>query len=408
MARGFWTRPTEDSLYPPRRIQWVTSFVNIFSWSLGHLFVLMVSFAVQKLFILNRSHWFIFAFIFFGDRPEKVSSPHSQPRVEQANFQVGVGSHHEYLGAGWAPCVPQDHRTYQIAPNAGFHPIQRDSLPGQRGTGGCSPVSSSQHRPDDPGSCLCSLSPSCPLLPTSLSSNSCSWMQLLLACLAPFGVPEAWAQGTILFLLGPPLSSPALPSDSPGDLPFVHLLRLWPPALSFLRAFLQSRNQGSFLPPLLCESPAKVLPSPNTSSSFYLRSKSLPCKSPIYCPSRHPSLRGSQADDVTAPVSSWDTDRTPHYRRAPLWRSHPCPRRELTPTSALASRGLLSSAVPPPKYVPTLSPTVCISTIQTKAPATPPHAFLRAREHPEGSPANPPALSELLLMAAGSKDQTFC
>ena len=231
-------------------------------------------------------------------------------------------------------------------------------------------------------------------------------MQLPLACLAPFGVPEAWAQGTILFLLGPPLSSPALPSDSPGDLPFVHLLRLWPPVLSFLRAFLQSQNQGSFLPPLLCKSPAEVLPSPNTSSSFYLRSKSLPCKSPTYCPSRHPSLRGSQADDVTAPVSSRDTNRTPHYRRAPLWRSHPCPRRELIPTPALASRGLLSSAIPPPKYVPTLSPTVCTSTIQTKAPVTPPHAFLRAREHPEGSPANPPALSELLLMAAGSKDPT--
>ena len=58
-------RPTEDSLHPPRRILWVTSFANIFSWSLDHLFVLlMVSFAVQKLFILIRSHQFIFAFIF--------------------------------------------------------------------------------------------------------------------------------------------------------------------------------------------------------------------------------------------------------------------------------------------------------------------------------------------------------
>lgn len=54
-------------------------------------------------------------------------------------------------------------------------------------------------------------------------------MQLPLACLAPFGLPEAWAQGTILFPLGPPL-----PLDSTGELPFVHLLRLWPPELSFL------------------------------------------------------------------------------------------------------------------------------------------------------------------------------
>ena len=42
----------------------VTSFTNIFSQSVGCLFVLfMVSFAVQKLVSLNRSHFFIFAFI---------------------------------------------------------------------------------------------------------------------------------------------------------------------------------------------------------------------------------------------------------------------------------------------------------------------------------------------------------
>ena len=42
----------------------VTLFANIFSWSIGCLFVLfMVSFAVQKLISLIRSHLFIFVFI---------------------------------------------------------------------------------------------------------------------------------------------------------------------------------------------------------------------------------------------------------------------------------------------------------------------------------------------------------
>ena len=42
----------------------VTSFANIFSQSVGCLFVLfMISFAVQKLISLMRSHLFIFAFI---------------------------------------------------------------------------------------------------------------------------------------------------------------------------------------------------------------------------------------------------------------------------------------------------------------------------------------------------------
>ena len=42
----------------------VTSFANIFSWSVGCLFILfMVSFAVKKLISLIRSHLFIFAFI---------------------------------------------------------------------------------------------------------------------------------------------------------------------------------------------------------------------------------------------------------------------------------------------------------------------------------------------------------
>jgi len=42
----------------------VASFVNIFSHSVGYLFVLfMVFFAVQKLLSLIRSHLFIFVFI---------------------------------------------------------------------------------------------------------------------------------------------------------------------------------------------------------------------------------------------------------------------------------------------------------------------------------------------------------
>ena len=42
----------------------VTLFANIFSHSLGCLFVLlMVSFAMQKLLSLIKSHLFIFAFV---------------------------------------------------------------------------------------------------------------------------------------------------------------------------------------------------------------------------------------------------------------------------------------------------------------------------------------------------------
>ena len=58
------------------------------------------------------------------------------------------------------------------------------------------------------------------------------------------------------------------------------------------------------------------------------------------------------------------------------------------------------------RSVPTHPPTVSTSTIQTKAPVTPPHTFLCAREHPEGSPVNPPTLSELLLTAADGGDPT--
>ena len=53
----------------------VISFPNIFSHSVGCLFVLlMVFFAVQKLLSLIRSHLFMFAFISFSleDRSKKI------------------------------------------------------------------------------------------------------------------------------------------------------------------------------------------------------------------------------------------------------------------------------------------------------------------------------------------------
>ena len=53
----------------------VTSFANIFPHSVGYLFILfMVSFAVQKLLSLIRSHLFIFALISItlGDRSKKI------------------------------------------------------------------------------------------------------------------------------------------------------------------------------------------------------------------------------------------------------------------------------------------------------------------------------------------------
>ena len=53
----------------------VVSFANIFSHSVGCLFVLLlVSFAVQKLLSLIRSHLFSFAFVSFalGERSKKI------------------------------------------------------------------------------------------------------------------------------------------------------------------------------------------------------------------------------------------------------------------------------------------------------------------------------------------------
>ena len=53
----------------------VISFATIFSYSVGCLFVLLVvSFSVQKILSLARSHLFIFAFISFvlDDRSKKI------------------------------------------------------------------------------------------------------------------------------------------------------------------------------------------------------------------------------------------------------------------------------------------------------------------------------------------------
>ena len=60
----------------------VISFANIFPHSVGCLFILqIVSFAVQKLMSLVRSHLFIFAFISFtlGDRLKKYILLQSMP-----------------------------------------------------------------------------------------------------------------------------------------------------------------------------------------------------------------------------------------------------------------------------------------------------------------------------------------
>ena len=73
----------------------VTSFADIFSQSLSCLFVLfMVSFTVQKLVSLIRSHLFIFAFISIAleDQPKKTlvqfMSENVLPMFSSRNFMV--------------------------------------------------------------------------------------------------------------------------------------------------------------------------------------------------------------------------------------------------------------------------------------------------------------------------------
>ena len=74
----------------------VPSFANIFSHSEGCLFVLfMVSFAVQKLLSLIRSHLFIFAFIsiILGDRVKKIlqfMSKNVLPVLSSRSFIVHI------------------------------------------------------------------------------------------------------------------------------------------------------------------------------------------------------------------------------------------------------------------------------------------------------------------------------
>ena len=54
----------------------ITSFANIFSHSMGCLSILfMVSFVVQKLLSLVRSHLFIFTFITLEDGSKKILLP---------------------------------------------------------------------------------------------------------------------------------------------------------------------------------------------------------------------------------------------------------------------------------------------------------------------------------------------
>ena len=80
----------------------VASFAIIFSQSEGCLFtLLLVSFVVQKLLILIRSHLFIFSFIssILGGRSEKAMAPHSSvlswriPGTGEPGGLPSMGSH---------------------------------------------------------------------------------------------------------------------------------------------------------------------------------------------------------------------------------------------------------------------------------------------------------------------------
>ena len=72
----------------------VTSFANIFSHSVGCLFILfMVSFAVQKLLSLIRSHLFIFVFIFItlGGGSKKIAAIYIRKKSSfYLEFRIGT------------------------------------------------------------------------------------------------------------------------------------------------------------------------------------------------------------------------------------------------------------------------------------------------------------------------------
>ena len=81
----------------------VSSFANIFSHSVGGLFILfIVSFAVQKLISLIRSHLFIFAFISvaLGDWPKKTlvrfTSDNVLPMFSSRSFMVSCDNSYNY------------------------------------------------------------------------------------------------------------------------------------------------------------------------------------------------------------------------------------------------------------------------------------------------------------------------
>ena len=69
---------------------WEVSFANIFSLSIGCLFVLLVSFSMQKLFSLMWSHSFIFFFVFtslaFGVKFTKKFSEIKVPTLRPVFF----------------------------------------------------------------------------------------------------------------------------------------------------------------------------------------------------------------------------------------------------------------------------------------------------------------------------------
>ena len=82
----------------------VTSFAKIFSHSVGCLFVfLMVSFAVQKLLSLIRSHWFVYLFIylFIYFRAAHVAYGSSQARSWIRAAAAGL--HHSHSNARTEP-----------------------------------------------------------------------------------------------------------------------------------------------------------------------------------------------------------------------------------------------------------------------------------------------------------------